>query len=190
MQSKVESTEIAEEEISLESERNTWRLIYCLYQNRISSANLSTRMDHDKDMSSYYISEKDVIENLYKTESYIREYQLIIDWLEKNALDQADRHPSIELFTDKTIAWENTIHQLHNRNLGIAFNSSRPLVSSLDPDAPIREGKPLHDLDREDDARLEKRMFIEVSIYINHTFIFNYYSHKFLTIYKNNIKEK
>ncbi|EZA49072.1 hypothetical protein DMN91_010334 [Ooceraea biroi] len=162
MQSKVESTEIAEEEISLESERNTWRLIYCLYQNRISSANLSTRMEHDNQTSNNYISEKDVIENLYKTESYIREYQLIIDWLEKNALDQADRHSTIELFTDKTVAWENTIHQLQNRSLGIAFSSSRPLVSSLDPDAPIREGKPLHDLDREDDARLEKRMFIEV----------------------------
>lgn len=162
MQSKVENTEIAEEEISLESERNTWRLIYCLYQNRISSAGLSTQMEHDESVNSNYISEKNVIENLYKSEGYIREYQLIIDWLEKNALDQADKYPSIELFTDKTVAWENTVHQLHNQKLGIAFSSSRPLVSSLDPDAPIREGKPLHDLDREDDARLEKRMFIEV----------------------------
>ncbi|XP_071554168.1 nuclear pore complex protein Nup107-like [Temnothorax nylanderi] len=162
MQSKVENTEVAEEETSLESERNTWRLIYCLYQNRISSAGLSTQMEHDGPVNNNYISEKDILENLYKSEGYIREYQLIIDWLEKNALDQADKYPSIELFTDKTVAWENTVHQLHNQNLKIAFGSSRPLVSSLDPDAPIREGKPLHDLDREDDARLEKRMFIEV----------------------------
>lgn len=169
MQSKVENTEIAKEETSLESERNTWRLIYCLYQNRIRSSNLSsTQMEHDASTNNGYISEKNVIENFYKSESYIREYQLIIDWLEKNALDQADKHPSIELFTDKTVAWENTVHQLHNRNLGIAFTSLRPLVSSLDPDAPIREGRSLHDLDREDDARLEKRMFIEVypSLYI------------------------
>lgn len=165
MQSKVENTEVAEEETSLESERNTWRLIYCLYQNRISSASLSTHMEHDGHVNNSYISEKNVIENLYKSESYIREYQLIIDWLEKNALDQADRLPSVELFTDKTVAWENTVHQLHNRNLGIAFTSSRPIVSSLDPDAPVREGRPLHDLDREDDARLEKRMFIEVYMF-------------------------
>lgn len=165
MQSKVENMEIAQEESSLESERNTWRLIYCLYQNRISSSGLSTQMEHDGYMNNNYISEKNVIENLYKSESYIREYQLIIDWLEKNALDQADRHPSIELFTDKTVAWENTMHQLDqlkNPSVEIAFKSSRPLVSYLDPDAPIREGKQLHDLDREDDARLEKRMFIEV----------------------------
>lgn len=173
MQSKVENTEIAEDELSLESERNTWRLIYCLYQNRISNTNTPTQMEHDGHANNY-ISEKNVIENLYKSENYIREYQLIIDWLEKNALDQANKHPSIELFTDKTVAWENTIHQLHNRNLGIAFTSSRPLVSSLDPDAPIREGKPLHDLDREDDARLEKRMFIEVCIdYMYIIFTFN-----------------
>lgn len=174
MQSKVENTEIAEEETSLESERNTWRLIHCLYQNRITSAGLSTQMEHDAHVNSNYISEKDVIENLYKSESNIREYQLINDWLEKNALDQADRYPSIELFTDKTVAWENTVLQLQNRNLGITFGSSRPLVSSLDPDGPIREGKPLHDLDREDDARLEKRMFIEVCLFVTYTYFGKY----------------
>ncbi|CAK9805973.1 Nuclear pore complex protein Nup107 [Anthophora quadrimaculata] len=164
MQSKVEIKEISEEEVSLENERNTWRLIYCLYQNRINSLNFPTPMEDDSEESTTYISEKAVIDNLFKTESYIREYQLIIDWLEKNALDQADKYPTAEHFTDKTLAWENTVRQLltHKDKEQIPFHSSRPLVSSLDPDAPIRENKPLHDLDREDDARLEKRMFIEV----------------------------
>lgn len=160
MQAKVENTVISSEEISLENERNTWRLIYCLYQNRINTSEFDTPMEDNSEVT--YISEKSVIDHLYKTESQTREYQLIIDWLEKNALDQANRSPNIECFTDKTVAWENTLYQLQNRNLGMAFGSSRPLVSSMDPDAPIREGKPLHDLDREDDARLEKRMFIEV----------------------------
>ncbi|CAK9799994.1 Nuclear pore complex protein Nup107 [Anthophora plagiata] len=164
MQSKVEIKEISEEEVSLENERNTWRLIYCLYQNRINSLNFPTPMEDDSEESTTYISEKAVIDNLFKTESYIREYQLIIDWLEKNALDQADKYPTAEHFTDKTLAWENTVRQLLTQKdkEQIPFHSSRPLVSSLDPDAPIRENKPLHDLDREDDARLEKRMFIEV----------------------------
>lgn len=164
MQSKVEISDVSKEEISLENERNTWRLIYCLYQNRIHSANYPIPMEDDSDENDTYISEKLVIENLFKTESYIREYQLIIDWLEKNALDQADKCPTTEHFTDKTLAWENTVRQLltYKDKDQIPFRSSRPLVSSLDPDAPIREGKSLHDLDREDDARLEKRMFIEV----------------------------
>ena len=164
MQSKVETNEVSEEEISLQNERNTWRLIYCLYQNRINSINFTTAMEDDSEENNTYISEKVVIDNLFKTESYIREYQLIIDWLEKNALDDADKYPTTEQFTDKTLAWENTVRQLltYKDKDQIPFRSSRPLVSSLDPDAPIREGKPLHDLDREDDARLEKRMFIEV----------------------------
>ncbi|XP_076668164.1 nuclear pore complex protein Nup107 [Andrena cerasifolii] len=164
MQSKVEISDVSKEEISLENERNTWRLIYCLYQNRIHSVNYPIPMEDDSVENDTYISEKLVIENLFKTESYIREYQLIIDWLEKNALDQADKYPTTEHFTDKTLAWENTVRQLltYKDKDQIPFRSSRPLVSSLDPDAPIREGKSLHDLDREDDARLEKRMFIEV----------------------------
>ncbi|XP_076635424.1 nuclear pore complex protein Nup107 [Colletes latitarsis] len=163
MQSKVETTKVSEEEVSLENERNTWRLIYCLYQNRINSLNFPTPMEEDSDENITYISEKLIIDNLFKTERYIREYQLIIDWLEKNALDQADKYPSIEHFTEKTLAWENTVRQLAIKDRDqIPFGLSRPLVSSLDPDATIREGKPLHDLDREDNARLEKRMFIEV----------------------------
>ncbi|KAG6797251.1 nuclear pore complex protein [Apis mellifera caucasica] len=166
MQSKVE-TNVSDEEISLENERNTWRLIYCLYQNRINSLNFPTPMEDDLEESNTYISEKVVIDNLFKTESYIREYQLIIDWLEKNALDQAEKHPITEHFTDKTLPWENTVRQLltYESKDQIPFRSTRPLLSSLDPDAPIREsgeGKSLHDLDKEDDKRLEKRMFIEV----------------------------
>lgn len=145
--------------MDLINERNTWRLIYCLYKNRLETMNYHSQME---DHYPSCISEKDVVDNLYTSENYIREYQLIIDWLEKNALDQANKSQAIEHFTDKTVAWENTVHELHNRHLGIAFSSSRPLVSSLDPDAPIRQGKSLHDLDREDDARLEKRMFLEV----------------------------
>ncbi|XP_012287801.1 nuclear pore complex protein Nup107 isoform X2 [Orussus abietinus] len=159
MQSKVESADISDEEINLENERNTWRLVYCLYQNRLQSSEFQAQPNLD---GNNYISEKDVIEHLYRTQSAVREYQLIVDWLEKNASDQADRLPSIERFTDETVAWENTLHELRNKRVGIAFPSSRPMVTSLDPDAPIREGKPLHDLDKEDDARLERRMFVEI----------------------------
>ncbi|XP_058798020.1 nuclear pore complex protein Nup107 [Phymastichus coffea] len=158
VKSKVENPDLSLEEMSLENERNIWRLVYCLYENRLNSADYEDQMELD----NCNISEKEVIGTLYKNSKLIREYQLIIDWLEKNALDRADRLPSIENFTDRTIAWENTLHQLQNKKSEITFPSSRPIVTSMDPDAPIREGKPLHDLDKEDDARLEKRMLIEV----------------------------
>lgn len=162
MQSKVQNSQVSREEINLENERNTWRLLYCLYRNRLFAPEADIS-DFEPE-SKKYISEKKYLDILYKNEEIIREYQLIVDWLEKNALDQAERTACIEYFTDKTVAWENTLCQLQNTDHQITFSSSRTIVSSLDPDAPIREGKPLHDLDKEDDARLEKKMFIEVNI--------------------------
>ncbi|XP_052370401.1 nuclear pore complex protein Nup107-like [Oncorhynchus keta] len=44
--------------------------------------------------------------------------------------------------------------------LGLFFTGFNvPLVTELDPDAPIRQRRPLADLDREDDARLLKYLF-------------------------------
>lgn len=160
LKSKTHTPESSQEEMLLINERNTWRLIYCLYKCRLSPNECDSNMETDK--QSYHLSEKTIIANLYKNDQTVRELQYIVDWLEKNALDQLAAEPSPENFTDKTIAWENTLHQINNKNNGIPYTSSRPIVSSLDPDAPTREGKPLHDLDREDDARLEKRMFLEV----------------------------
>jgi hypothetical protein len=34
-----------------------------------------------------------------------------------------------------------------NQSTDIPYGSTRPIVSTLDPDAPLREGKPLHDID-------------------------------------------
>ena len=36
------------------------------------------------------------------------------------------------------------------------------MVTELDPDAPLRQGKQLHSLDQEDEARLVKVLFVLV----------------------------
>lgn len=33
------------------------------------------------------------------------------------------------------------------QNEQIPYNSSRPIVTAMDPDAPLRQNKPLHDID-------------------------------------------
>lgn len=38
--------------------------------------------------------------------------QLVIDWLELNASEQVREFTCLQHFTDKTVAWENTLHQL------------------------------------------------------------------------------
>lgn len=103
-------------------------------------------------------SEKFCVENLFKRDSLVRESQLIIDWLECNA---ADKNDEILHFSDSSVGWENTLHQLQFAE-NIAFGSSRKIVSQMDPDAPHYEKKPLHDLDVEDETHLAKRIFTEI----------------------------
>lgn len=103
-------------------------------------------------------SEKLCVENLFKRDSLIRESQLIIDWLESCA---ADRDDEVLHFSDSTLGWENTLHQLQSAET-IAFGSSRQIVTEMDPDAPHHQKKVLHDLDMEDEKRLERKIFHEI----------------------------
>jgi hypothetical protein len=45
------------------------------------------------------------------------------------------------------IAVMNVVVFFQNDSRNIPYASSRPIVTKLDPDAPLREGKPLHDID-------------------------------------------
>lgn len=91
----------------------------------------------------------------------MRESQLIIDWLECNAYDEEEYLPKVQFYTDKSIGWENTLHQLESAET-IVFKTTRPIITELDPDAPIRQNLSLHDLDIEDEERLCKKLFIEI----------------------------
>lgn len=73
----------------------------------------------------------------------------------------ADRDDKVLHFSDRTLGWENTVHQLQSAET-IAFGSSREIVSEMDPDAPHRQKKPLHDLDIDDDNILSKKVFREI----------------------------
>ncbi|CAH0555792.1 unnamed protein product [Brassicogethes aeneus] len=140
----------------LENERNTWRLIFILYQDRLFSQNA---MDDDDAHIQYFgKSEKLCVQSLFKRDSLVRESQLVIDWLECN---ESDRDDEVLHFSDSTTGWENTLHQLHSAST-IAFGASREIVDKMDPDAPNYQRKPLHDLDVEDEKRLSRRIFREI----------------------------
>lgn len=141
----------------LENERNTWRLIFCLYQERLNAIN------EDEIPAQYFgLSEKLCIENLYRRDTLMRESQLIIDWLECNALDREIAMPKVEYFTDNNnVYWENTLHQLESVE-SIVFKTNKEIITELDPDAPFRQKKALHDLDLEDDNRLSKKIFVDI----------------------------
>lgn len=159
-------TNIIDSDINwLENERNTWRLISALYQNRLFSKAEYEEKKEDEQMEVVFskaMSEKEVVTQFFKEDNATRECQLVVDWLEKIAADQYEAivAPQLGHFTDKTVAWENTLHQLQNEN--VCYASSRPFVTNVDPDAPLRQKKPLHDLDMEDEARLMQQVFTEI----------------------------
>lgn len=141
----------------LNQERNTWKLLYCLYKDRLLNQN--DGMD-----DGTYTSEKEIIEKLYEKDGNLREHQLIVDWLEQCETQQ--RFDKFGHFMDETVSWENTLHQLQNIDRTV-FSVKKNIVKSLDPDAPHREKLPLHDLDAEDEERISKEVItiLKLTIY-------------------------
>lgn len=137
----------------LNQERNTWKLLYCLYKDRL--LNQQGMDDANDDDYFLYASEKEIIEKLYEKNGNLREYQLIVDWLEQCETQQ--RYDKFGHFMDETVSWENTLHQLQNIDRTV-FSGKKNIVKSLDPDAPHREKLPLHDLDAEDEERISKEV--------------------------------
>uniref|UniRef100_A0A7N4P6J9 Nuclear pore complex protein n=1 Tax=Sarcophilus harrisii TaxID=9305 RepID=A0A7N4P6J9_SARHA len=140
----------------LQQEMVTWRLLSSLYRDRIQSV---LEEENAFEIASLNASEKTVVDTLFQRDSLIRQSQLVVDWLESIAKDDiGDFSDNIEFYA-KSVYWENTLHTLKQRQLMSYVGSVRPLVTELDPDAPIRQKMPLDDLDREDDNRLLKYLF-------------------------------
>lgn len=138
----------------LNQERNTWKLLHCLYKDRILNQRAMDGVSESNDLW-LHSSEKEIIDKLYEENETLREYQLIVDWLEQCECQQ--HFDKCRHFMDDTISWENTLHQLQNIDKTV-FGSGKPIVKSLDPDAPHRENLPLHDLDAEDETRISKEV--------------------------------
>lgn len=137
----------------LNQERNTWKLLYCLYKDRLINQHGMDECNDDDYL--LYASEKEIIDKLYEKNGNLREYQLIVDWLEQCETQQ--RFDKFGHFMDETVSWENTLHQLQNIDRTV-FSVKKNIVKSLDPDAPYREKLPLHDLDAEDEERISREV--------------------------------
>uniref|UniRef100_A0A8C2VLJ3 Nuclear pore complex protein n=1 Tax=Chinchilla lanigera TaxID=34839 RepID=A0A8C2VLJ3_CHILA len=140
----------------LQQEMVTWRLLVSLYRDRIQSSLQNGNMLTTPAANA---SEKTFVEALFQRESLVRQCQMVVDWLESIAKEEIGDFPDNIEFYAKSVYWENTLHILKQRQLASSIGSARPLVTELDPDAPIRQKMPLDDLDREDEVRLLKYLF-------------------------------
>ncbi|XP_033126443.1 nuclear pore complex protein Nup107-like isoform X2 [Anneissia japonica] len=143
----------------LDQEKCTWRLLGSLYQDRQQYMEDEENMDTGMDILRK--SEQEISNSLFARNSSLRQSQIVVDWLERNAVDQIqDYYENVEFYS-QSVCWENTLHSLQQKTAGVS-RSDRNLVSQMDPDAPIRENKPLAELDREDEARLLKNLFAKI----------------------------
>lgn len=142
----------------ISQESYTWRLVGSLYSDRLQNGTFDEEVVLP-DFVGRHWSEKTIVEKLYEMEASTRQSQIVIDWLEKNAEDWLEiflEADTVEYFS-KSVCWENTLHSLQQG--GGNVGRRRPLVTEMDPDAPGRQNRPLHDLDQEDEARLLRHMF-------------------------------
>ncbi|XP_015789008.1 nuclear pore complex protein Nup107 [Tetranychus urticae] len=150
-------------ETLLRSERNSWRIIRGLFEDRVKSAeNSQLEMSDAEDMmvdaANKKMSDQEVIDAFFERDINARTMQLVIDWLERNEQEDMDSEKycdKMEFYSEGPHSWENTLHSIKNRQLTITDSQH---CLEMDPDAPIRSNRPLHDLDKEDENRLFKHI--------------------------------
>lgn len=84
---KLAQAQELEQELRLE--RDTWRLVASLYQDRLNSEFQDNEMESDEIWSGLddVTSENDLVKQLYDKNTLIRQAQLVVDWLEQRAAD-------------------------------------------------------------------------------------------------------
>jgi len=135
----------------LTNERNTWRLMGKLYNDRLVTA----LKDNSDLLPPIKNSERQIVERLFQGNADIRQTWIVVEWLERNAKSQEEEvlANQMQLFSEGGVAWENSLSAIQR---GVA---SPNMVSELDPDAPGRTGRQLHSLDQEEETRLIKTLF-------------------------------
>lgn len=151
----------------LDKEKYIWTLIRALFEDEQNTKNRDNNFEDDMEIeNSEGLSETAIVNNLEKRNSFVRRVKLVIDWLEK-VVYESDYMKKIKenlnSFSEKSVNWEHTLHKLKSRDafgrIDKSTLSGREFVDELDPDAPIRTAKSLHDLDQEDEFRLMEYIF-------------------------------
>ena len=139
---------------ALKQERNTWRLVGRLYHDELMQ---SQNGDVTDVIQNPLASEKEIVEHAFTTDKKLRRAQVIADWLEFNARKDLE-DLQMKIPPPATIGWENTLAC----HLGKLKYRSNDLIKTLDPDAPARQNRNLHDLDNRDDHEFAKLLYVYV----------------------------
>jgi len=136
----------------LKFEKRTWRLVLSIYHDRIFHLNNESPMDTD-DFDNSFKSEVELINNYMKNDDKLRQAQIVVDWLEKNASEDLDnKYENLDQHLSG-VMWENSLYQLKKCKERKQSVSSKS-ITKMDPDAPTRQKRSLNDLDQNDENEL------------------------------------
>ncbi|XP_034828940.1 nuclear pore complex protein Nup107 [Maniola hyperantus] len=142
----------------LAEEANTWKLLYCLYNDSIN--------EHPESLDSIVgeptLSQQILVDALFQSDSELRLLQLLVDWLESTAAYQEETTKTSAPVISNDIHWGNTLHQLLMGSSLFNKEKNKAMITCMDPDAPKRQNKTIHTDDKKDDNDLCKRIFTEV----------------------------
>ncbi|KAL3175125.1 hypothetical protein MRX96_040519 [Rhipicephalus microplus] len=132
----------------LTEERDTWKLTGALLSDRLKAdefmkerGNRTMFVDGSREGS-----DRKIVEALMARDSFTRQAQLVVDWLESCAAHQrgmGDDNDKLQYFAGGSCAWTKPLHhvQSHN-NIGSASSSH---VTELDAGTPSRQWVPMHE---------------------------------------------
>ncbi|KAL3242743.1 hypothetical protein MRX96_002510 [Rhipicephalus microplus] len=149
----------------LTDELNAWELTGALLCGRLKANDLMEEGDDNTIFvdGSREASDREIVESLMTRDSFTRQAQLVVDWLERFAVPQcgmSDDDDRLEYFADEGCAWKNTLH--HFQSCADVGSAPSSYVTEQNSDAPSRERLRIHDLDREDECHLFRSVFFHL----------------------------
>jgi nuclear pore complex protein Nup107 len=139
---------------ALKQERNTWRLVGRLYHDGLMQGE---SLDNSNSLANMIMSsEKEIIENAFTTDQKLRRAQVIVDWLEYNTRKDLEDY-QIKVPAPSTTGWENTLASMLGK-----IDSRSDTVTSMDPDAALRQKRCLQDLDTQDEHEFAKLLYVYI----------------------------
>ncbi|CAD5118942.1 DgyrCDS7617 [Dimorphilus gyrociliatus] len=135
----------------LEQEKQTWMLLYTLYDDRVRTDGRKAAGNRSEIECK---TEKQLIKRLFEMDDFVRTAQRIVDWLEYASAEKLEEfYNKIQYFIDHAgQAGENTLFSLKRGKYS-------GIVQHMDPDACMRENQKLTSLDEEDEDRLLRHIW-------------------------------
>ncbi|XP_022658066.1 nuclear pore complex protein Nup107-like [Varroa destructor] len=135
------------------NEKFTWKLVWAFLAAGQGNDSI-TNMEETAELR-LPASDAEEIEELFDSSFDFRKIQTLVDWLEHRYAEEkcASKTASLHAYKDNGFMYECTRHAI------LKNQANCDIITELDPDAPIRQRRVLHEQDTEDEQRFFRCVF-------------------------------